>query len=282
MQWFGAVKPNMPYTTTGLNTYPSAGPYYIASRDPGRTTVLKRNPYYKGTRPANPDQIVFTSNTDPDQSLLQVKANQSDLDMNGVARHGGGRPRLDLRRQQGPLLGRADLLRRLPAAEHGTGADEQRRTCGRRSTGAIDRPAVLRILGKYAGARSDQILVPGIPGYKPVQDLLLGRRERRAGEEGRRQRDRLGSDPERAPHDVGDPDRAGPGRRVQPGADGSEGAGRPDCRARRTTTRSRRRARPTTSPAPVGAPTTSTRSTTSTSFWTVGRFRRTTTPTCRT
>ena len=36
MQWFGAVKPNMPYTTSGVNTsYPSAGPYYIQSRETG-------------------------------------------------------------------------------------------------------------------------------------------------------------------------------------------------------------------------------------------------------
>ena len=50
MQWFTATKPNTPYTSQGLNTFPSAGPYYIASRDPGRSTVLKRNPYYKGPR----------------------------------------------------------------------------------------------------------------------------------------------------------------------------------------------------------------------------------------
>ena len=31
---------------------------------------------------------------------------------------------------------------------------------------AIDRPAQVRLLGAYAGARTDQILVPGIPGYK--------------------------------------------------------------------------------------------------------------------
>jgi len=84
MQWFMAVKPNMPYTTTGLNTFASAGPYYIKSRDPGRVTVLARNPFYKGSRPANPDQIVITSNTDADQSLLQVKSGQADFDMSGV------------------------------------------------------------------------------------------------------------------------------------------------------------------------------------------------------
>ena len=31
---------------------------------------------------------------------------------------------------------------------------------------AIDRPAQVRLLGAYAGKRTDQILVPGIPGYK--------------------------------------------------------------------------------------------------------------------
>src|SRR5262249_43280189 len=81
MPWFTAIKPDTPYSSSGLNTYPAAGPYYIASRDPGRTTVLKRNPYYKGSRPANPDQIVFTANVNTDQSLLQVKAGQADMDI---------------------------------------------------------------------------------------------------------------------------------------------------------------------------------------------------------
>jgi len=81
MQWFTAVKPNMAYSSQGLNVYPAAGPYYIKSRDPGRSTVLARNPYYKGNRPANPDQIVITPNVNIDQSLLQVKAGQADIDL---------------------------------------------------------------------------------------------------------------------------------------------------------------------------------------------------------
>src|SRR5581483_1965814 len=84
MQWFGAIPPSTPYTSSGLNTFPSAGPYYIASRTPGRSTVLKRNPYYKGSRPANPDEIVFTPNVDMNTSLLQVKQGTSDLDIGGI------------------------------------------------------------------------------------------------------------------------------------------------------------------------------------------------------
>ena len=38
---------------------------------------------------------------------------------------------------------------------------------------AIDRPAQVRLLGTYAGTRTDQILVPGIPGYKPYNVYAL-------------------------------------------------------------------------------------------------------------
>jgi len=168
MQWFMAVKPNMPYTSTGLNTFPSAGPYFIASRDPGRVTVLKRNPFYKGSRPANADQIVITSNTDPDQSLLQIKAGQADLDMNGVPSTAAA----DLGSTYGVNKGRffvgptscVDYLL-LNTARPIFGNLKARIA----ANWGIDRPALLRILGKYAGARTDQILVPGIPGYKPYR-----------------------------------------------------------------------------------------------------------------
>ena len=38
---------------------------------------------------------------------------------------------------------------------------------------AIDRPAQVRLLGAYAGKRTDQILVPGIPGYKPFNAYAI-------------------------------------------------------------------------------------------------------------
>jgi peptide/nickel transport system substrate-binding protein len=168
MQWFGAVKPNMAYSTSGLNVYPSAGPYYIASRDPGRTTVLKRNKYYKGNRPANPDQIVITSNTNPDQSLLQTKAGQVDMDMSGVpstqaaslgAQYGVNKSRFFV----GPTSCVSYLVLNTARPVFGKLAARKAVNWG------IDRPALLRLSGKYAGARTDQILVPGIPGYKPYK-----------------------------------------------------------------------------------------------------------------
>ena len=46
--------------------------------------MLERNRFYKGNRPANADRIVITTNTDVNQSLLQVRAGQIDYDQYGL------------------------------------------------------------------------------------------------------------------------------------------------------------------------------------------------------
>jgi peptide/nickel transport system substrate-binding protein len=166
MQWFTAVKPNTPYSSTGLNVYPAAGPYYIASRDPGRSTVLKRNPYYKGDRPANPDQIVFTPNVNTDQSLLQVKAGQADLDIIGVPSTSAA----SLAQQYGVNKGRffvgpTSCVNYM--AMNNARAPFNNLAVRKAVEYAIDRPAQVRLLGAYAGKRTSQMLVPGIPGYRP-------------------------------------------------------------------------------------------------------------------
>jgi peptide/nickel transport system substrate-binding protein len=168
MQWFGAVKPNMPYTEKGLEIYPSSGPYYIKSHDVGRSLVLVRNPYYKGNRPANPDQIVFTVNTDQSQTYLQVKNGDFDYDAGagpppteyaglgatyGVNKAGG-------RFFVGNLTCVSYLALNTSRAPFSTLNTRKGFEWG------VDRPALLRLSGKYAGKRTDQILVPGIPGYK--------------------------------------------------------------------------------------------------------------------
>jgi peptide/nickel transport system substrate-binding protein len=166
MQWFTPVKPNTPYSSTGLNVYPAAGPYYIASRDPGRSTVLKRNPYYKGDRPANPDQIVLTPNVNTDQSLLQVKAGQADLDIIGIPATAAA----GLAQQYGVNKGRfwvgpTSCVSYM--AMNNARAPFDNLAARKAVEYAIDRPAQVRLLGAFAGKRTSQMLVPGIPGYRP-------------------------------------------------------------------------------------------------------------------
>jgi peptide/nickel transport system substrate-binding protein len=165
MQWFGAVKPNTPYTESGLNTQPSAGPYYIKSRDVGRSLVEVRNPYYKGTRPANPDQIVWTVNTDQDQSLLQVKAGQSDIDASGPppAQNAALGQQFGVNKKRF-FVGPTSCV--LYWAMNTTRAPFNNLAARKAVEWALDRPATVRLLGKYAGKRTDQILVPGIPGFR--------------------------------------------------------------------------------------------------------------------
>ena len=172
MQWFTATKANTPYTSQGLNTFPSAGPYYIKSRDPGRSTVLARNPYYKGGRVANPDQIVFTPNVDPDQSLLQVKAGQSDLDIAGNVPTSSA----DLASSYGVNKGRfwVGASSCVLYMNMNTSRPPFNNLALRKAVNwAIDRPAQVRLLGAFGGKRTDQILVPGIPGYKPFNVYAL-------------------------------------------------------------------------------------------------------------
>ncbi|MFL5953489.1 MAG: ABC transporter substrate-binding protein [Gaiellaceae bacterium] len=172
MMWFTAVKPNMPYSADGLNVYAAAGPYYIKSRDAGRSTVLARNPYYKGNRPANPDQIVFTPDVNIDQSLLQVKAGQADLDMIGIPPTAAS----DLAKQYGINKGRffvgsTSCVNYM--AMNAARAPFDNVNLRKAVNWAIDRPAQVRLLGAYAGKRTNQILVPGLPGYHPFRAYPL-------------------------------------------------------------------------------------------------------------
>src|SRR4051812_24309207 len=81
MPFFQAMETSLATDPKGVSAYPSAGPYYISSRDVGRQTTLKRNTFYKGPRPHNADTFLITVNTNLDQSLLQVKNGDVDYDI---------------------------------------------------------------------------------------------------------------------------------------------------------------------------------------------------------
>jgi peptide/nickel transport system substrate-binding protein len=167
MQWFGAVKPNMPYTTSGVTaSYPSAGPYFIQSREVGKSLVEARNPFYKGNRPANPDKIVWTMNTDQDQSLLQAKAGQIDVDAAGPPPSANA----SLAQQYGVnksrfFIGGSACV--VYWALNTSRAPFNTLSARKAVNWALDRPAMTRLYGFLGAKRSDQILVPGVPGYKP-------------------------------------------------------------------------------------------------------------------
>ena len=150
----------------GVTTLPGSGPYYIASRQVGRNIVLKRNPNYKGPRPHNVDTFNITVNTNLDQSLLQVKAGQVDCDMGGLPPTAHAELGESVRREQGALLREPARRDRLRRAQHEPARVRRQPAMRKAANWATDRPAMLRTRGKYAGARTDQVLPPGIGGFK--------------------------------------------------------------------------------------------------------------------
>jgi len=163
--FFMAIPTNLPIDPNGVTTLPSAGPYYIASRQVGRSIVLKRNTFYKGPRPHNVDTFNITVNTNLDQSLLQVKSGQVDWYMGGLP----ATAHAELGQQFGVNKSRyfVNPLVETDYVALNTSRPAFSAVAMRKAANfAIDRPAMLRTRGKYAGKRTDQVLPPGMGGFR--------------------------------------------------------------------------------------------------------------------
>ncbi len=172
MPFFCALPKDIEVNPNGLKApVPSAGPYYIASYEPKRTIVLKKNPNYTGDRPHNLNTITYTVGIDPNATKLEIEKDQVDWAADGV-----------------PPTSHAELGRKY-------GADSQAAKDGKQQyfvnpilsfrylalntqrplfkneklrqavNFAIDRRALLIQRGAFAGQPTDQYLPPGIPGY---------------------------------------------------------------------------------------------------------------------
>jgi DNA-binding SARP family transcriptional activator/streptogramin lyase len=75
LPYYCTVPYGTPIVNGGLQPIapPSTGPYYMASRDNGAWTVLKRNPYYRGSHPATLDAIVIREGLDAEKAVGEVE-----------------------------------------------------------------------------------------------------------------------------------------------------------------------------------------------------------------
>jgi peptide/nickel transport system substrate-binding protein len=168
MPFFQALALNIPTNSHGVNTYPSGGPYYFASRSVGRQIVLKRNRYYHGKRPANADTMIINVNTNVDQSLLQVRRGEVNYDLGGLPSSAPAQLAKDFGVNKGRFF-----VNQLVETDY-VALNTSRPTFGqvalrKAANYAVDRPAMLRQRGAYAGKRTDQILPPGMGGYRDVK-----------------------------------------------------------------------------------------------------------------
>jgi peptide/nickel transport system substrate-binding protein len=166
MPFFCAVPANTPHDPNGVDTPASAGPYYIASREANRQIVLKRNPYYKGTRPHNPAQIVYTVGNGPEATLLRVESGQSDYAAGGVSpsAYSGIVEKYGINKKQ--FFVRPLLVTSYLALNTTRPIFKDNVQLRKAISYAIDRKVLLQQSGYLAGKRTDQILPPGMAGYK--------------------------------------------------------------------------------------------------------------------
>jgi peptide/nickel transport system substrate-binding protein len=169
-----AVPPSSPADPGGMKLPPAAGPYYVAKREVNRYVELRRNPYYHGPRPHRVDRIEITTNTNPNQSLLQVEKGEADYDSAPLPptshpqlaqKYGINRGRYHVT----PLL-ETDYLALNTARPLFADASVRKAV-----NYALDRRALTLQIGPGAASATDQILPPGMPGFRNVHIYPLDR-----------------------------------------------------------------------------------------------------------
>jgi ABC-type transport system substrate-binding protein len=165
MMFFCPVPTNTPTVASGVNSFPGSGPYYVSSRTPGRTIVLKKNKFYRGSRPHNVNEIDVNVLTNQDTSLLQTKRGSVDYDLGGHP----GTEDASLARQYGvnkkQYFVNPDISTNYFSMNnmHAPFAGD----IGLRKAVnyAIDRKALIATQGAYAGHATDQLLPPTLQGF---------------------------------------------------------------------------------------------------------------------
>jgi ABC-type oligopeptide transport system substrate-binding subunit len=168
MPFFCAIPTNLAHDPDGVLSLPSAGPYYIADRVPNKSITIKRNPNYKGKRPHNLDGININVGNSMPATYLRVQQGATDYAASGIpsANYAEAAQKYGVNKGQfwvKPQLGVSYLAfnhdRPLFKGAAGT-------ALAKAINYAIDRKALLAQGGYLAGKRTDQILPPGIAGFR--------------------------------------------------------------------------------------------------------------------
>ncbi len=166
MMFFCPVPKGTPRPAAGT-IVPGSGPYYVSSRTPGRTIVLKRNKNYKGPRPHNANEMDVTVNTNQDTSLLQVQRGSADYDLGGHpgTADAGLSQKYGLNKKQ--YFVSPQISTNYFAMNNSRGVFKG--VAARKAVNyAIDRTSLIKTQGKFAGKPTDQLLPPKLAGYRPA------------------------------------------------------------------------------------------------------------------
>lgn len=166
MPFFAPILPNTPIEPDGINNPAGSGPYYVAERTVNRQIVLKRNPFYKGGRPANIDSIVETIGPGLEACRLAVEQGSNDYCVDGVppTAYKEIADKYGVNKKDGQFFFNAALGTSYFALNHDRPAFKGAKgiALAKGINFAIDRPALVRAGGFLGGKRTDQILPPAM------------------------------------------------------------------------------------------------------------------------
>ncbi len=169
MPFFQAIDTNLAKTIdpNGVNTYASCGPYYFSARTANRSITMKRNPYYKGPRPNNPDVIQLNIGNSLDVMYQNALSNKTDYapgippaEWANVAKQFG------INKKDGRFQTRPELVIDYVAMNHDRPLFKNNPKLAKAVNWTVDRQAYVAQRGFLAGKRADQILPPGMAGFK--------------------------------------------------------------------------------------------------------------------
>ena len=146
------------------DTLPSAGPFAIERYRPGRSLVLRRNPYYRGPRRPKLQRIVYRFGAFSSQIRLELEQGQADYGVvspsafAALAEHFKGDRRHLLVEQQ-PIVAYLALNTARPLFKNNP-------SLRRAVNYALDRVALARLFGPDGATPTDEYLPPGLPGYE--------------------------------------------------------------------------------------------------------------------
>jgi oligopeptide transport system substrate-binding protein len=173
---FCPVLPNTPIEPAGIDNPAGSGPYYVAERVVNQRIVLKRNPFYRGARPANVDQVVWTIGVSQEDCLLAVEQNRIDHCVHfsiPLTAHRGLAEKYGVNRAGGQYLVSQVLTTWFFVFNHDRPAFKGPRQIPLKKAinYALDRPALTRPAGYLAGKRTDQGLPPTLARSASVYPL---------------------------------------------------------------------------------------------------------------
>jgi ABC-type oligopeptide transport system substrate-binding subunit len=166
MPFFSAIPTNLARDPNGVDTPPSAGPYYVASREANKQIVLKRNPYYKGKRPHNPTQVIYTVGNSLEAIRLRVDQGAADYAADGIPPSAWAEVAQKYGVNKGQFFVKPILAVSYFAMNTSQPLFKDNLPLRKAINFAIDRRAILAQSGYLAGKRTDQILPPGIAGFR--------------------------------------------------------------------------------------------------------------------